>query len=360
MPSRLLVFVAVAFMSGLSWAQPRFIAVESGSDQYAGGVSFPTTFLTPLRAKVTTESGAPVAGAQVVFTVTSLDGAVRVEGGPEFRAVTDSQGIASVGPLRGLAGIGYFNMVANTESPVPRPAVFILSQNPSPLCVLPVTPAQTYVSIESVGEMAAGNLVRVTGLARVGNLGVAPLQDGQASLFDGDTVIGTSEIVPADPGRAQWDVHLPIGTTIFRARVLGGCDRLRSVSAPVVHVTRGDVQPAWNLTDMWWKPAESGWGMSMIQHATGQLFAVWFHYSETGSPQWLVIPGGAWTTPTSFTGAIYRTTGPALGGVFDPSRVTVVPVGVATLAFADADHGTFAWWMDNGAQGIRSITRQPF
>jgi len=356
----LLALIAAAFISGEAQAQARFIAVESGSDQYGGGISFPVTFMAPLRAKVTSESGAPVPGARVVFTVTSLDGTVRLEGGPEFRAVTDSQGIASVGPLRGLAGIGYFNMVANTEPPVPQPAFFILSQNPSQLCLLPATPGPTSISIESVDQIEAENFVRVTAMARVGNLNVAPLQDGHASLFDRDVVIGTSEIVPANAGRAQWDVHLPIGTAILRARVLGGCDRLRSASSPVVRVTRGDTQPKWNHTDMWWKPTESGWGMSLIQHASGQLFVVWFHYADSGSPQWLVIPGGAWTTPTSFTGAIYRTTGPALGGVFDPSRVTVVPIGVATLAFTDADRGTFTWWFDGGSQGTKSITRQPF
>jgi hypothetical protein len=97
----------------------------------------------------------------------------------------------------------------------------------------------------------------------------------------------------------------------------------------------------------------------VVQHASGQMFVVWYHYREDGSPQWLVIPGGVWTSTTSFTGAMYRTSGPPYTGVFDPSRVSVVPVGVATLAFSATDRGTFTWSMD-GVNGTKSIERQPY
>lgn len=356
----LLALIAAAFISGEAQAQARFIAVESGSDQYGGGISFPVTFMAPLRAKVTTESGAPVPGAHVVFTVTSLDGTVRLEGGPEFRAVTDSQGIASVGPLRGLAGIGYFNMVANTEPPVPQPAFFILSQNPSPLCLLPSLPYATVISLDALPSAASGEMIRISAVGRFAPPSTSLLPDGRAGLFSGDVVIGMAEISASAPGRLEWDIRLPAGIAILRARMLRGCDWIASVSLPAVHVTRGDAQPEWNHTDMWWKPTESGWGMSLIQHASGQLFVVWYHYGESGASQWLVIPGGVWTTSSSFTGAIYRTTGPSLAMAFDPASVTAVPVGVATIVFTDADHGTFTWWFDNGSQGAKSITRQPF
>ena len=36
--------------------------------------------------------------------------------------------------------------------------------------------------------------------------------------------------------------------------------------------------PAANYTDMWWNPSESGWGISFAQHASNQVFAVWYTY----------------------------------------------------------------------------------
>ena len=57
--------------------------------------------------------------------------------------------------------------------------------------------------------------------------------------------------------------------------------------------------PAANYSDMWWNPAESGWGISIAQHAsTNQVFAVWYTYdprepasSGRFKPLWLVMPG---------------------------------------------------------------------
>ena len=37
--------------------------------------------------------------------------------------------------------------------------------------------------------------------------------------------------------------------------------------------------PAANYSDIWWNPAESGWGVTFTQHSTSnQVFAVWYTY----------------------------------------------------------------------------------
>jgi len=88
-----------------------------------------------------------------------------------------------------------------------------------------------------------------------------------------------------------------------------------------------------DFSDLWWNPDESGWGLNIIQHGDGMLFATWFVYATDGSPTWYVIPGGAWKDAFTFEGAIYRTSGPVLGN--SPwAAVTVTPVGDATLTFA--------------------------
>jgi hypothetical protein len=96
--------------------------------------------------------------------------------------------------------------------------------------------------------------------------------------------------------------------------------------------------PAWlappiNYTDIWWNPAESGWGLNVIQHGSGVIFATWFVYGADGKPTWYVMPDGQWNTANEYTGRVYRTTGPPPSAAFDPSTVTRTQVGYATLTF---------------------------
>lgn len=357
--STILVAGAIAFASGAFAANS--ISVISGNRQFHVSPNFPADFADALGVRVSDESGRPVTGALVRFAISSPAGDIVAEGGNAREAITDQAGIASWSRLKGISGRGFFNVIADTDPPTGRPATFLLSQNPSVECSLPSFPISTstelVVGARQASQAGPVELVATTRYA-VGSL---PVPEGVLGVMDGDRLILTGEVeTDTRTGTVRGVVDLSPGAHLLRARYLDSCVFRRSESpVDAVSVSAG-VGTSMNYSDMWWKATESGWGMSVIQHPSGQLFTVWYHYGETGSPQWLVIPGGAWTTTTSFTGAIYRTTGPALGGVFDPSRVTVVPVGVATLAFTDADHGTFTWWMDNGAQGIRSITRQPF
>ena len=61
---------------------------------------------------------------------------------------------------------------------------------------------------------------------------------------------------------------------------------------------------------------------------------------------------------TSYTGPIYRTSGPPSTGPFDPSRVGVTQVGTGILSFANAMSGTFIYTID-GVHGQKPIERQP-
>ncbi len=65
--------------------------------------------------------------------------------------------------------------------------------------------------------------------------------------------------------------------------------------------------PGEDFTDMWQAADDSGRGLSVVQHPSGNIFAVWFSYDEArGEPTWLVIPGGSWTSSHRFAGKIYR------------------------------------------------------
>lgn len=118
--------------------------------------------------------------------------------------------------------------------------------------------------------------------------------------------------------------------------------------------------PAHDYTDLWWSPAESGWGLNLIQHASHVIFGVMYTYDAAGKAAWFVLPGGSWSSANVYSGAFYRVTGPsAAAPLFDPAAVRVQQVGLATLTFADRDNATFSFTVD-GRQVTKSITRQPF
>ena len=117
-----------------------------------------------------------------------------------------------------------------------------------------------------------------------------------------------------------------------------------------------------NFQDLWWRsPAgsESGWGINLT-HQGDIIFATWFTYGADGRPMWLVMSDARRTSGNNFSGAIYRTTGPAFDAMpWNPAQVTVTQVGTATLSFGDGNNGTFAYTVDGVSQS-KSITRQVF
>lgn len=107
--------------------------------------------------------------------------------------------------------------------------------------------------------------------------------------------------------------------------------------------------PAANYSDMWWNPSESGWGISITQHAgTNQAYAIWYTYdprepSSTGryKPLWFVMTGGRWPTPTRLTGTVYVTNGVPFNQ--PGSNLRLNSVGTFTFDFTSASTATFTY-----------------
>jgi hypothetical protein len=116
--------------------------------------------------------------------------------------------------------------------------------------------------------------------------------------------------------------------------------------------------PSLDYSALWWNPSESGWGMSITQHDS-RLFAAWFVYGPSGAPTWVIMSGGTWTTPTSITGTLYSTTGPASTGTFDPSQVKLTAVGSATITFSTQTQAVLSYTV-SGISGTKAIQRQDF
>jgi hypothetical protein len=112
-----------------------------------------------------------------------------------------------------------------------------------------------------------------------------------------------------------------------------------------------------NYTDLWWNAAESGWGIN-LNHQGNVLFATLFTYDTDGSQMWLAMSNGARQPDGSFTGTLFRTTGPVFNAV-PWSAVTNTAVGTMTLRFTNSNAATLTYTV-NGTAVTKSITRQRF
>lgn len=93
-----------------------------------------------------------------------------------------------------------------------------------------------------------------------------------------------------------------------------------------------------DVTDLWFNPDESGWGVNLIQEGS-VAFATLFVYDQAGRAHWFVgseLDGAPATGGQSvvFVGKLYETTGPVFSApAFDPAKVTVREVGRVTFEF---------------------------
>jgi hypothetical protein len=113
-----------------------------------------------------------------------------------------------------------------------------------------------------------------------------------------------------------------------------------------------------NYTDLWWAgQAESGWGIN-INHQGNVIFATLYTYDLDGSPMWLDMSDGERQADGSYTGALYRATGPAFDGS-SAGPFSPVQVGTMRIAFTGPDSANLTYTY-NGIAVAKSITRTPF
>lgn len=108
-----------------------------------------------------------------------------------------------------------------------------------------------------------------------------------------------------------------------------------------------------NYTDLWWNPGEPGWGLNLA-HQGNILFGALFTYDESGTPLWLVMSEGALQPDGSYSGALFRGTGPAFDAAWRPASLT--QVGTMRIAFSGRNTGTLTYTF-NGRQVTKFVTR---
>lgn len=201
-------------------------------------------------------------------------------------------------------------------------------------------------AVNTGGDTYAGSIYRTTGSPFTGTFDstkVTATQVGTAtfSFTDGDNGTFSASI-------AGVQLNKPITREVF---------------GPVPACTAGGFPgPDPNYTDIWWNsPAgsESGWGV-FITHQGDNLFVVWFTYDADGRPLWLVGSNIARTGNDTYSGALYRTWGPAWNALpWNSAAVSVQPAGSAILVFSDPSNATFTY-SALGVSGSKSLTREAF
>jgi hypothetical protein len=113
-----------------------------------------------------------------------------------------------------------------------------------------------------------------------------------------------------------------------------------------------------NFQDLWWNPAESGWGINFT-HQGDIIFATLFTYGADGRPLWFVMSRGDRVPQTRiFAGTLYRTAGPPFDA--NPWRpITFREVGTMQVEFTDGNSATLVYSVD-GIEVRKQVIRQVF
>ena len=180
----------------------------------------------------------------------------------------------------------------------------------------------------------------------------------RAGSFDpsqvGVTAVGSASFSFSDASNGSFTATVN-GTTVSKSLVREVWNVLPTCAAD------GSQAGMSNFQDLWWRAsgAESGWGLQVVQQA-GTMFLAWFTYDDNGNGLWLVASNMQQVSSGVYSGALYRTTGPAFDSAsWDPSQVGVTQVGTATLAFTSPSDGTFTANV-NGSTVVKPISREVF
>jgi hypothetical protein len=113
-----------------------------------------------------------------------------------------------------------------------------------------------------------------------------------------------------------------------------------------------------NYTGLWWIPSENGWGIN-TNHQGDVLFATLFTYATDREALWLVASNLARQADGSFTGSLFRTTGPPYAASPWPLTVRATEVGTMTWRFSSATSAQLVYTYE-GRTVTKNVIRQEF
>jgi hypothetical protein len=111
---------------------------------------------------------------------------------------------------------------------------------------------------------------------------------------------------------------------------------------------------ATDYSDMWYLPAESGWGVNLTQNEN-VIFMTFFIYGTDGKPTWYVAIAYE-DANGNFSGTLYSTTGTYFGAPW--GGFTATAAGTASFSPTNASQGTLSYTLSGGPTVIKTIVRQ--
>ncbi|HTR58779.1 MAG TPA: hypothetical protein VMM27_11440 [Casimicrobiaceae bacterium] len=111
-----------------------------------------------------------------------------------------------------------------------------------------------------------------------------------------------------------------------------------------------------DYSDIWFLPAESGWGVNLIQNED-VIFATFFVYGANNQPTWFVAVMNR-DGSGNFTGNLYTTVGSYYGGPWNPAANSETLAGTASFVPSDPYSGTLSYSLINGPTVVKPIQRQ--
>jgi hypothetical protein len=156
----------------------------------------------------------------------------------------------------------------------------------------------------------------------------------------------------------EYDVDIVSVVTPTSTPVLSRSTRFvveeKSTSPPAV-------APQYDWTDLWWNPAENGWGMSITMKGSA-FFGAWYTYDNAGKAVWYTLQAGLWANSSCYAGDIIKTSGTPLGGINGLGAMTnlnIDKVGQGSVCFDGYDSAKFNYTVD-GVSGTKAVIRQAF
>ncbi len=112
-----------------------------------------------------------------------------------------------------------------------------------------------------------------------------------------------------------------------------------------------------SLVGFWWKPTESGWGVT-IQQQGARTFAVWFTYDAQNQATWYTLDCAF--SANTCVGDLYTATGTPYSQITGSANITAIKSGTGTLSITGANRLSLAYTVGTVTQTKSDLEPQNF
>ena len=112
-----------------------------------------------------------------------------------------------------------------------------------------------------------------------------------------------------------------------------------------------------SLVGFWWKPTESGWGLT-IQQQGARTFGVWFTYDAQSQPIWYTLDCAF--TGSTCAGDLYTATGTPFTQITGSANITAIKSGTGSITVTGANRLSLDYTIGGVTQSKTNLAPQDF